>query len=182
MTSPQRPLVAKEYLTELNQAAERLPVDRRHELVADLTAHVDAGIAESDSEADLRNMLDALGPPADIVAASLPESTNRPEAISTGRLAMTFGVLALVFLPLPILGLFSIPFGITGVVLGIRARRRLRLAGLAASPATAGIVTGSLAIAVPLLLVLFAFVGRSDSAPEPPTSSSSSLPVPTTTG
>ncbi len=167
MTNQPRPPVVDEYLAELERAAERLPHDRRQELLADLTAHVDAGTTESESEADLRNMLDALGTPADIVAASLPDQIVQPDTVPTGRLALTFGILALVLVPLPLLGLFSIPMGITAILLGLRARGRLRSAGLSTSPATAGVVAGSLAILIPALLITFTFLGRTGNTPEP---------------
>ena len=63
------PLVA-DYLTRLDAAAAGLPQGRRHELVAEIRAHVaDALATVGDDEASVRGVLDRVGEPEDIVAA-----------------------------------------------------------------------------------------------------------------
>jgi len=57
------------YLKRLAEAAEPLPAERREDLVAEVTAHIaEARAAGATSESDVRQMLQRLGDPADIVA------------------------------------------------------------------------------------------------------------------
>lgn len=72
MRSEVRHPLVDAYLARLRKAAERLPRSQRDELVAELTQHVDAGTQDASSEADIRNMLDALGDPDEIVADARP--------------------------------------------------------------------------------------------------------------
>jgi hypothetical protein len=59
------------YLKELATAAEVLPAERRTELIADMTTHIAEARAEgATSDDDVRAVLQRLGDPADIVAAS----------------------------------------------------------------------------------------------------------------
>lgn len=150
-TTPRHPLV-EEYLTELRQRAKHLPRHEREELLAELRAHVDAGAEQAESEADIHNMLEALGAPEEIIAAAPAATHTGP----TGRLGLTFGIVALVTVPTPFLGILTIPLGIAAVVLGVRARRFLRSSARLTSIATAAIVTGGSAVV--MTLVLFAFL------------------------
>jgi uncharacterized membrane protein len=181
-TTPRHPLV-EEYLTDLRRRAERLPRDQREELLTELRSHVDAGAEQARSEADIRNMLDALGPPEEVVAAAEPDESGTGP---TGRLALVFGVAALVLLPMAFLILFPIVLplavacGITAVVLGVRARRVLRSIGAPTAAATAATVTGGMAIVIPVLVFVLLegvrTVETTDSEPIPVTD------APTTTG
>ncbi|GAA1605776.1 MULTISPECIES: HAAS signaling domain-containing protein [Kribbella] len=59
------------YLKYLTKAAEPLPESRRTELVADVTSHIaEARAAGATSEDDVRRMLQRLGDPDELVAAS----------------------------------------------------------------------------------------------------------------
>jgi len=58
------------YLRSLDGAAKVLPRRERDELVAEIRAHLDEAVPPGASEADVRNALDALGAPWDIVAAA----------------------------------------------------------------------------------------------------------------
>lgn len=187
-TTPRHPLV-EEYLAELERRSARLPPGTRRELLAEIREHVDAGTAEARSEAGIRNMLESLGSPDDIVGASEPDGTATSAgagSVPTGRLALGFGIAALVLAPIPFLGFFTIPFGVTAVVLGVRARRRLRSAGLPTSTATAGAVTGGIAVAVVVLMFAILVPVRtstsSESEPLQVGPSSTILEAPTTTG
>jgi hypothetical protein len=129
-------------------------------------------------------MLDALGTPEEIVAASGPAASGTGP---TGRRALTFGILALVLLPIShfffLFGFFAIPFGVTAVVLGVRARRFLRSAGEPTSTATAATVTGGVAVVIPVLLFTFLVGVRTiNDSPEPVTDQLSPVPAPTTSG
>jgi hypothetical protein len=66
--------LAEEYLRRLEHHARVLPRSERDELVAEIRDHVTSGLSEDSTEADVRNLLDALGSPADIVDAARPEN------------------------------------------------------------------------------------------------------------
>jgi hypothetical protein len=65
--------LAEGYLRRLEQHARVLPRSERDELVAEIRDHLSSGLSSDSTEADVRNLLDALGPPADIVEAARPE-------------------------------------------------------------------------------------------------------------
>ncbi len=89
MTVTMHPM-GEEYLQRLGRAARVLPRGQREELLAEVRSHLEAGLPPDASEAEARNVLDALGSPADIVAAA------RPDHVPTRRGARE--VLALLFL------------------------------------------------------------------------------------
>jgi hypothetical protein len=65
--------LAEDYLRRLHQTARVLPRNERDELVAEIRSHLDSGLRKDATEADVRNLLDELGSPDDIVAAARPE-------------------------------------------------------------------------------------------------------------
>ena len=65
--------LAEEYLRRLERDARVLPRHEREELIAEIRDHVNSALSPESTEADVRNLLDALGSPADIVAAARPE-------------------------------------------------------------------------------------------------------------
>jgi hypothetical protein len=65
--------LAGDYLRRLERAARVLPRRERDDLVADIRTHLDAGLPPDATEADVRNLLDELGPPEDVVAAASPD-------------------------------------------------------------------------------------------------------------
>lgn len=69
MNATAHPLVDG-YLRSLDGAAKVLPRRERDELVSEIRAHLDEAVPPGASEADVRNALDALGAPWDIVAAA----------------------------------------------------------------------------------------------------------------
>jgi uncharacterized membrane protein len=73
-----------EYLGRLETAARGLPTDRRAELVAEVREHIEMALADAGSsdEATVRNVLERLGPPDEIVAeaAPTPEAGTGPDA------------------------------------------------------------------------------------------------------
>ncbi len=93
-TRPQNPL-AEEYFVDLRRCAGRLPRQQRIELLAELRTHLDDGVDAAQSDADILNMLDALGTPKDIVDASAPPDTTEGP---TGRLALAVSVVALILI------------------------------------------------------------------------------------
>lgn len=79
MTTTMHPL-AEEYLHRLGTAAQGLPPQERDELLAEIRAHLQAGLPDTPGDADVRNLLDSLGRPEDIVAAARSESGGPPVA------------------------------------------------------------------------------------------------------
>lgn len=148
-TRPQHPL-AEEYFAELRRSAARLPRQQRTELLSELRSHLDSGVAEADSDADVRNMLDALGPPDDIVGASSPPSADQAPA---GRLALAVGVLGLILLPTLVP---PIALGVAAIVLGGRAQRSLRSSALPTTVATAAVVVGAVAVVFGIVATIMA--------------------------
>lgn len=80
MTTTAHPL-AQDYLRRLDRAARVLPSRDRHELLEQIRGHLDAGLAPDSSEAEVRTLLDSLGPPEDIVAAAGPEQEARRRGV-----------------------------------------------------------------------------------------------------
>jgi uncharacterized membrane protein len=72
--------LAEEYLHQLGTAAQGLPPQERDELLAEIRAHLQAGLPDAPGDADVRNLLDSLGRPEDIVAAARSESGGAPVA------------------------------------------------------------------------------------------------------
>jgi lysylphosphatidylglycerol synthetase-like protein (DUF2156 family) len=144
--------MAERYLADLRRAASRLPRTERTERVAEIEAHVDTGLAAADNEADVRNLLDGLGDPDDIVASARPPAEDPG---SGGRVAMVVGLVGVVLAFVPFFGIvLGVPLGITAIVLGVRARRAARSHGRTDSSATVGVVSGRVAVVLPVLWVL----------------------------
>jgi hypothetical protein len=173
--------LAEAYLASVEQAAARLPRSQRDDLVAELTEHVEAGIAAAGSEADIRNMLDALGDPAEIVAEVAPAGTldGPPGAPSStlGVIALVLGLLA-IFMPF-----VGIPLAVIAIVLGVTARRQARRAGASTRMGTGAIVLGATGIVLPLLLWSLLASARSDGHVDSETEvlTTEAVPLPTST-
>jgi hypothetical protein len=88
-----------DYLRRLEDAAGRLPRREREELLAQVREHLAEGCPADATEAAVRNVLDELGTPEDIVAAAQPDG---PRAHRGAREAFTL-ILLVTGLP-PILG------------------------------------------------------------------------------
>jgi hypothetical protein len=89
-TSPSHPSLT-EYMRQLEREARSLPRGQREELLSEIRDHLDSGIGPDATAADVRNLLDDLGRPADIVAAV------HPDTAPTRRGAReTFGLILLV--------------------------------------------------------------------------------------
>jgi hypothetical protein len=90
-----------EYLRRLAHEARVLPRRDQRELVAEIRAHVDAALRTDASEADVRNVLDELGTPTEIVAAARPSPSG-----PTRGAREVFAVILLLFggLVLPLVG------------------------------------------------------------------------------
>lgn len=95
------PLVA-DYLRRLDAAAAVLPPQRRAELVAEIREHVDEALRSTGpvDEVAVRNVLERLGPPDEIVDAAGDRTGLPPERGRVGVLE----VVALLALLIPIVG------------------------------------------------------------------------------
>jgi hypothetical protein len=75
MTTDTHPLVS-DYLHRLERAAATLPRGQRSELIGQIREHLDAGLHPGSAEADVRNLLEDLGTPGEIVAAAGPRTVR----------------------------------------------------------------------------------------------------------
>jgi len=142
MMTTTSPLV-EDYLARLDRAARALDRAQRAELLAEIRSHVEAGLTATASEADVRNLLDELGTPEEIVAAARPEQPTVRRGLRE--------VLALVLL---VIGLPPILGWIAGVVLLLWSplwSGRQKLLGILVWPG--GLGAGVLALGVAVTAV-----------------------------
>jgi uncharacterized membrane protein len=115
-TTPDK--LVERYLKHLEVELDDLPRDRRREIVDEIAGHIAEARAglEDESEADVRNILEGLGDPADIAEDARERFEVRPPAPAQPFKVGWMEVAALVFL---LIGGLIIPiFGwIIGVVL-----------------------------------------------------------------
>ena len=114
-------VLVRDYLGRLEAAAAVLPVNRREELAAEVREHIDAALAEAgrSDEVTVRNILERLGSPEEIVAAEAGQSGTpggaaaapAVEAAGTGSRWGAVEVSAVVLLCLAWPAVF-LPFGI----------------------------------------------------------------------
>jgi uncharacterized membrane protein len=71
MNATTHPL-AETFLRRLEQAARVLPRHGRTELVAEIRSHFESGLRTGATEAEVRHVIDELGPPEEILAAARP--------------------------------------------------------------------------------------------------------------
>ncbi|MEA2513156.1 MAG: hypothetical protein QOJ59_2643 [Thermomicrobiales bacterium] len=103
MTTRHPNALVSDYLRRLEAAAATLPPDRRIELVGEIRAHIDDALREAGSADDItvRNVLERLGPPEEIVAAATgrtavaPRSRGKLEIAALAALALS-GLLPIV--------------------------------------------------------------------------------------
>jgi hypothetical protein len=90
MTATQTDKLVDDYLRRLEAAAAHLQRSRRAELVTEIREHIEAALRQEDAanEVAVRNVLERLGPPEEIVAAAEPpvERAKRPGALELGTL------------------------------------------------------------------------------------------------
>ena len=125
MTTMQAERLVDDYLSRLEEAAAHLQRSRRAELIAEIREHIEAALHEEDaaSEVVVRNVLERLGPPEEIVEAAAeptPEAEQRP----TGKLE----VAAMVTLVVPFIGWL---FGIAMVLISKAWSNREKTIGTA---------------------------------------------------
>ena len=117
-------VVVRDYLGRLEAAAWPLPVARRAELIGEVREHIDAAMSEAGNrdEVTIRNILERLGPPEEIVAAEAESGVaaalpigGRPVSAAVG--SSPWGAVEIIALLLLTLGAIFLPF--VGPVLGL---------------------------------------------------------------
>ncbi|MFE5584511.1 HAAS signaling domain-containing protein [Kitasatospora sp. NPDC056531] len=83
MITPQNGIV-DDYLARLEAAATALPADRRTELLEEIRQHIGDALSDANAqyESVVRNVLEKLGSPADIIAAEAPLGSAAPQPAS----------------------------------------------------------------------------------------------------
>ena len=151
MTNVRTDRLIDDYLRRLDAAAAALPADRRAELVSEIRAHLREAVedgATREDEIAVRNVLERLGSPEEIVAAASDFAPAPP-----GGPVREVNGLAVASLLLGVLWLFGVG-AVLAIILGFRARWEIkrsdgRQRGL--SLALAGIIVGVLGLAVVLI-------------------------------
>jgi hypothetical protein len=89
-----------DYLRRLEHAATHMQRARRAELVAEIRGHIETALHQEQAvgEAAVRNVLERLGPPEEIVEAAEPPPTPN------GRRAGVLEIIALVAMIVPVIG------------------------------------------------------------------------------
>jgi hypothetical protein len=124
MTTMQTDRLVDDYMSRLEEAAAHLQRSRRAELISEIREHIEAALREEEAagEVAVRNVLERLGPPEEIVEAAEPaaEADQRP----TGKLE----VAAMVTLVVPFIGWL---FGIAMVLISKAWSNREKTIGTA---------------------------------------------------
>jgi hypothetical protein len=153
MTVHSDPLV-DDYLRRLTAAASVLPAHRREELLSEIRDHLQEGLRQTRAgdESAVRNLLERLGPPEEIVSAAT-------DSAESGRLVAPYreiNGLAVASLLLGILWVAGVG-SLLALIFGYRARHEIkkseggqRGSGLA----IAGIILGWIGVAILLVAVL----------------------------
>jgi hypothetical protein len=147
------PLV-DDYLRRLDAAAWALPTHRRDELVSEIRDHLREGLSQSPTsdEVTVRNLLERLGPPEEIVSAAT-ESTPPDQLVAPVRETNGLAVASLLLGVLWLAGIGSV----LALVFGYRARREIKNSGgsqKGSTLATVGIVLGWVGVGMLMLVVL----------------------------
>jgi hypothetical protein len=146
--------LVEDYIMRLDSAASVLPTVRRAELVSEIRDHLQEGLRETEpgDEAAVRNLLERLGSPEEIVSAAV-DATPSAQVVAPSAATNGFAIASVLLGVLWILGIGSV----LALIFGYRARREIKSSGryqTGLGLATAGIVLGWIGIAFLLLLVL----------------------------
>jgi uncharacterized membrane protein len=146
MTVHADPLV-DDYLRRLDAAASALPAHQREELVSEIRDHLREALSQTPAgdKTAVRNVLERLGSPEEIVAAAEPLPPEQPVASvsETNGLAIASVLLAVLW--------FAGIGAVLALAFGYRARRQIdHSAGRQSGSglATAGIVLGWIGVTI----------------------------------
>jgi Domain of unknown function (DUF4190) len=164
------PLV-DDYLRRLDAAASALPAHRREELVSEIRDHLQEALrqAPASDEAAVRNLLERLGPPDEIVSAAADQAPPG-HLVAPYRETNGSAIVAVVLGVLWFAGIGSV----LALVFGYRARREIKKSGgsqKGSTLATVGIILGWIGIAILLIAVaggVTLVAGSADSGGGPP--------------
>jgi hypothetical protein len=148
------PLV-DDYLRRLDAAASVLPTHQREELIAEIRDHVQEAMRQSatSDEATVRNVLERLGPPEEIVRAATDSPPSAQYAAAPSKETNGAAVASVLLGVLWLGGIGSV----LALVLGYRARRQIKSSAgdhTGSSLAIAGIVLGWAGLGLLLLVVI----------------------------
>jgi hypothetical protein len=146
------PLV-DDYLRRLDAAASTLPPDERDELVSEIRDHLQEALRQTPpgDQAAVRNALERLGSPDEIVAAAADPAPAQPAGVGSqvNVLAIASVVVAVVW--------FAGLGAVLALVFGYRARRQIKDSTgsqTGSGLATAGIILGWIGIAIVVTAVI----------------------------
>jgi hypothetical protein len=124
MTTMETDRLVDDYLQRLEAAAAHMQRSRRAELVSEIREHIETALREEEAlgEAAVRNVLERLGRPEEIVDAAEPAPTESPAG--TGKLEIA----ALIAMVVPFIGWL---FGIVLVLVSQTWSRRDKAIGIA---------------------------------------------------
>lgn len=171
MPASTHPLVM-DYLDRLHRETVRLPADQGRELVADIRGHLDAALEGDPTEAQVRETLDRLGEPAELVDAAGGAQPSPDRGSGAREAAAVVLLLASAFLF--VLWPLAVPMWAAGLVLVVLARR-----WDAGEKIRAGLVLGS---AMPLTTLVVGGLGLASWSVTQCTQESGGAQVCTSTG
>lgn len=154
-TTPDK--LVERYLKHLDVELDDLPRDRRREIVDEIDGHIAEARAglESETEADVRNILEGLGDPADIATDARERFEVYPPTPSQTQFkpgAVEIGALVLLLVGGLILPLFGWVIGVVLLWISNAWNVRDKILGTLVIPGGLGI---------PIALLLFAGTGES---------------------
>ncbi len=118
MTTAARHPLVEDYLKRLWTEAARLPVDQARELVADIDEHLLAALPHDASEAEVRNVLERLGSPSELVAeAGGSTPAPRKPFVSPVAALWCLVIAELTFILIPVAAIFWV----VGLIFVLRA-------------------------------------------------------------
>jgi hypothetical protein len=146
------PLV-DDYLRRLDTAASTLPPDERDELVSEIRDHLQEALRQTPpgDQAAVRNALERLGSPDEIVAAAADPAPAQPAGV--GSQVNVLAIASVVVAVLWFAGLGAV----LALVFGYRARRQIKDSTgsqTGSGLATAGIILGWIGIAIVVTAVI----------------------------
>jgi uncharacterized membrane protein len=112
--------LVSDYLGRLEAAAWPLPPERRTELAGEVREHIEAALSEAGSrdEVTVRNVLERLGRPEEIVAGEAGAAPNAPVvSVNVGPSLGGVGAVEIAAILLLTLGAFLLP--VIGPVIGL---------------------------------------------------------------
>jgi hypothetical protein len=143
-----------DYLRRLAAAASGLPPDRRAELIMEIREHVQEALRQdpANDETAVRNLLERLGPPEDIVNAAIDPALS-VQVIAPSERTNGLAVVSLLVGVLWFAGIGSV----LALIFGYRARREIKNSGgiqTGSALAMAGIILGWIGILIPLIVIV----------------------------